>query len=161
MAATSAVQTGIDGELYRNTASWATPTWVAIGLVKNLNYSRKWNRADASARQTKAILQAKTQIGITGSMDVRADPADVGYAALYDAAQLDSASAPDLLVLDGPITQEGARGFRAHLNLDDGQDQNIDGVIYTKFDFDPAWNIGGYPAKAVVTAPSTVTFTQY
>lgn len=161
MAATATVQVGIDAEVYRNTASFSTPTWVAIGLVRDANTSAKWNRADASARQTKAVLQAKTQIAITGQIVVRADPLDAAYRALFDAAMADSTSAPDLLILDGPITQEGANGIRGHMNLDFAQNQGIGDTIYTTFDYDPAWKSDGYPSKVTVAAGSTLTLTQF
>jgi hypothetical protein len=161
MAAESAVQLGLDGEVYRNTGTGGSPTWVAGGLVRNVKATKKWKRADASARATRATLQAKTQIDITGTIEVRADPADAWYAALCDAAEADSSSAIDLMILDGPMSQEGARGVRACMNLDIDQDQNIDGVIYTTFAYDPAWNPDVTPQRVLMGATSLPTFTAY
>lgn len=161
MAEASKVKIAILSKVYRNTGTYGSPTWTEIGLVKDASVSLKWNRADASARQTKAMLQAKTQAVITGSLTVRADDADAGYQALFDAAMAISDSAPDLLILDGPITVEGAKGFRLHANLDYEQDQSIGNVVYTVFSFDPAWNTGGYPSFVEMGASSTPTFTAF
>lgn len=161
MAEVAAVQTGIDAEVFRNTGSDGVPVWTAIGLVRNVTPSAKWNRADASARQTKAVLQAKTQIAISGMIEVRADPADAHYQALFDASMSDSSSAIDLMILDGPLTLEGCKGVRAYMNLDFAQNQNIDGVIYTTFDYDPAWNLNRFPAKVEMGAGSAPTYTQF
>lgn len=161
MAEVAAVQAGIDGEVYRNAGSYGTPTWTAIGLVKNVSPSMKWNRGESSIRATKAILQTKTQIAISGSIEVRADPADAGYQALFDAAMADSTSALDLMILDGPITQEGCKGVRGHMNLDFEQNQSISEVIYTTFAYDPAWHSAGYPSKVEMGATSVPTFTAF
>lgn len=161
MAESSKVKIAVLAKVYRNTGTYGSPTWTEIGLVRDGSISAKWNRSDASARQTKAVLQAKTQMAITGSLVVRADDADAGYQALFDASMAVSDSAPDLLMLDGAITVEGAKGFRFHANLDFEQDQSIGNVIYTTFALDPAWNTGGYPSYAEVGASSTVTYTAF
>lgn len=161
MAETSAVKTGIKAAVYRNAGTYGSPTWTLIGLVRGVTPNAKWNRSDASARQTKAVLQAKTQIAISGSIEVRADDADAGYQALFDAAMADSDSALDLLILDGLISVEGAKGVRAHMNLDFGQNQDIGGVIYTTFDYDPAWHSAGYPSKVEMGASSAPTLTAF
>lgn len=161
MAETAAVQPGINGEVLRNTGAYGSPTWVAGGLVRNVTPSAKWDRGDASIRATRAKLQEKTQIAISGTIEVRADPADAWYQALFDAAMGDSSAAIDLMILDGPITQEGCKGVRGYMNLDFEQNQQITDVIYTTFSYDPAWNSGGYPAKVELGATSTPTFTQF
>lgn len=161
MAEASKVKVGVLSKVYRNTGTYGSPTWAAVDLVRDVTISGKWNRSDASARQTKALLQAKTQIAITGSLTIRSDDADAGYQALYDASMSVSDSAPDLLILDGAITVEGAKGFRFHANLDFEQDQSIGNVLYTTMSIDPAWNAGGYPSYAEVGSGSTVTFTAF
>lgn len=161
MAEASAVQPGILGKVYRNAGTYGSPTWTAIPLVRNVSNGVKWNRADASIRATRAVLQEKTQAALSGSIECRADPADAGYQALFSAAVGDSTAALDLLILDGPLTQEGAKGVRAHMNLDWEQEQNIDGVIYGRFAFDPAWHSAGYPSYVEMGASSTPTITAF
>ena len=161
MGETSQVMPGIKAAVYRNTGTYGSPTWTLIGLVRNVTPSAKWKKSDASARQTRAELQEKTQIGITGQIEVRADPADADYQALFDAAMGDSTDAIDLMILNGLLAVEGAKGVRLHANLDFAENHAIDGVIYTMFDYDPAWNADGYPSKVEVGATSTPTFTAY
>lgn len=161
MAETSAVQVGIAAAVYRNAGSYGSPTWTEITLIKSVTPNVKWTRSDASIRATKALLQAKTQVAITGSIECRADPADAGYQALFTAAMQDSTGAPDLLILDGDIATEGVKGIRAHMNLDFAQNHSIDGVIYTTFDYDPAWNSAGYPSFVEMGATSTPTITAF
>lgn len=107
------------------------------------------------------MLQAKTQIAISGSMEVRADDADAGYQVLFDAAMADSDSALDLLILDGLMAVEGAKGVRAHMNLDFAQNQGAGDVVYTTFDYDPAWHSAGYPSKVEMGASASPTFTAF
>ena len=65
-----------------------------------------------------------------------------------------------MLFLDAAITVEGARGFRAHWNVNlTGQPQEIDGSIYDSFDLKPGWSSDGYPKTVVMGASSTPTFT--
>lgn len=159
MAESSAVQLGIDGEVYRNAGTFGSPTWTAVSLVRNVSSGMVWNMADASIRATAAVLQAKTQVAISGSIEVRADPADAGYQVLFDASR--GRTPADLMILDGPITQEGCKGVRGHMNLNFEQDQNINDVIYTRFAFSPAWHADGYPSYVEMGASSAPTFTQF
>ena len=161
MPEVAAVQVGIAAAVYRNAGTYGIPTWTEITLARNSSLGRKWKYADASIRATKAELQAKTQIQITGQIECRADPADAGYQVLFDAANSDSASAPDMMLLDGDITTEGVKGIRAHLNLDEDEDMNIDGVVYGVFNYNPAWNAAGYPSKVEMGASSVPTYTAY
>jgi len=161
MSEASAVQPGILAKVYRNTGTYGSPTWAAIGLVRNVSPSAKWDRGDASIRATRAKLQEKTQIAISGTIECRADPADAGYQALFDAAMGDSTAAIDLMIIGGPITQEGVKGVRGYMNLDFEDNHSINEVVYTTFAYDPAWNAAGYPAKVEMGAASTPTLTQY
>jgi len=161
MAATSAVQPGILAKVYRNTGSYGSPTWTAVTLARNVASAAKWNRGDASIKATRAVLQEKTQVAITGTIEVRADPADASYSAMFAAAMGDSTSAIDLMIIGGPITQEGVVGVRGVMNLDFEDNHAINEVVYTTFAYDPAWASGGYPSKVVMGATSTPVFTQF
>lgn len=161
MAETSIVKAGINGVVYRNAGSYGTPTWTAITLVRNVSPSIRWDKGDASIRATKAKLSHKTQVAISGTIECRADDADAGYQALFDAAVGGSTAAADLLILDGPVTAEGAKGVRAHMNLDFEQNQAISDVIYTTFAYEPAWHASGYPSYVEMAASSVATITAF
>lgn len=161
MAATSQVKPGIDGALYYNAGSYGSPSWTEITLVRDVTPRRQWDMGEAFSRETKAKLMAKTMIDVGASAVVRADPADTGYQTLYDASN-SSSTLVDVLILDGPITQEGAGGVRFHANVNStGQPQEANGIIYETFDLVPGWSSEGYPSSAAVGAASSVTFAAY
>lgn len=159
MAATSAVKVGVNAKAYRNTGTYGSPTYTAMGLVRNVTFSMPWDMVEAGARETKAKLYAKARTDITVSFDMRADDADAGFNAVADAA-VSQTTLVDIMFLDAPITVEGARGIRAEWNINlTGQPQEIDGSIYDSFDAKPAWSSNGYPKTVVMGASSAPTFT--
>ena len=113
---------------------------------------------DASSRQTKAKLYKKTQIDVGAQVVARADDADAGYQFLYDNHWLDVPQ--DVLVLDGPLTEEGAAGVRFHANVSfAGVSQGAGDVQYGTFDLKPAYSALGVPKVVDVGASSSLTFT--
>lgn len=158
MPAVDNVMVGINGGLYRNTGSYSTPTWVEITAVRDVTPNAPWDMGDASSRGSRAKLSAKTQMDLSVSAVVRANPADAGYSALYDSSI--GTGLLDLLVLNGKLTVEGAKGFRAEWNVSPTtQDQAIGGVIYDTFEMKPGYSSNGAPKTAVVGASSAVTYT--
>lgn len=157
--AASAVKTGVGGKAYRNTASYVTPTWVAMNLVRSVTPSIPWDMVEAGSRETRAKLYAKARADLGVQFDMRADDADTAFNAVADAA-CSPTTLLDLMFLDAAITVEGARGFRAQWNINlTGQPQEIDGVIYDQFEAKPGWTSDGYPKTVVMGASSTPTFT--
>lgn len=159
MAATSAVKVGPGGKAYRNTGTYGSPTWTAMGLVRSVSPSMPWDMVEAGARETRAKLYAKARADLKVSFDMRADDADDAFSAVADAA-VSPTVLLDILFLDGPLTAEGARGFRAAWNINlTGQPQEIDGSIYDQFEAAPGWSSDGYPSTVKMGATSTPTFT--
>lgn len=157
--AAGAVKPGAAGRVYRNSGSYGSPTWVAVNLVKDATPSMPWDMVEAGARETRAKLYAKARADLSVQLVVRADDADTGFNALADAA-VSPTTLLDLLVLDGLISVEGVRGFRAHWNVNlTGQPQDIDNVIYDTFELKPGWNSAGYPSTVIMGATSTPAFT--
>lgn len=158
-AAASAVKLGINAKIYRNTGTYGSPTWTAIDLTRDAQMNLPWDFGDASARATKVKLYAPTQIDFAISCVVRADDADAGYNALWDAAV--GADALDLLILDGPITVEGTRGVRAHFTPSlTGMSQGAGDVEYGNFDLKAAYSSDGNPKCIEVGASSALTATE-
>ena len=161
MSATAGIKQGNRAVVYRNTGTYGSPTWTAVGLVKDDSEASPWDMVEAGARETLAKLYAKTRTDIGNTLVVRADDSDAGYNALADAAESQT-SALDVMILDGPITAEGARGERyTALVNKTGKPKDIDGVIYVTFDLKPTWDSNGYPSKVVMGATSTATFTAF
>lgn len=161
MAAAAGVKVGIKGQMLRNTGTYGSPTWTAIALVRDVTPVRAWDMADASSRETRAKLYAKTMIDVGATAVVRADDVNTGYQALYDASNSPT-SVVDLLILDGPLTTEGSAGVRAEFLVSEtGAPQEAGGVIYSTFDLKPAWTSNGYPSSIDVGASSALTATAF
>lgn len=160
MAAASAVKPGIKGGVYRNTGTYGSPTWTEITLVKDNSGQIVWDFHEAGARQTNVKLYAKGRVDIPHTLVVRADDADAGYGALADAA-VSQTAVVDLLIIDGKITTEGARGVRGEWLVNISKDEQIDGVIYPSFEIKPTWSANGYPKSVVMGASSTPTLTAF
>jgi len=158
--ATSGVKTGIGGRAYRNTGTYGTPVWTAANIVRDATVTPPWDYGDASARFTRAKQYGKTQMDLGIQLVCRADDADAGYGAFVDAA-VSPTTLLDMLILDGAITTEGCRGFRAHwLFSISGQPQAAGDVIYSTFDLKPGVDPGGnVPQSVVMGAASAPTFT--
>lgn len=161
MAAAAGVKVGIKGALMRNTGTYGSPTWAAVALVRDVTPVRAWDTADASARESRAKLYAKTMIEVGATAVVRADDVNTGYQALYDASNSPS-SVVDLLIIDGPLTTEGSAGVRAEFLVSEtGAPQEAGGVIYATFDLKPAWTSNGYPSSVDVGSTSALTLTAF
>lgn len=161
MAAVAGVKVGIEGAVYRNTGTYGSPTWTEVTLVRDVDPKFPWDMGDASSRETRAKLYAKTMIDIAVSLTVRADDANTGYQALFDAA-MSPTTVLDMLVLDGPLTAEGSMGVRSHFNASEtGQSQGASDVIYTTFELKPGWSSEGYPSKIEVGSASALTATAF
>ena len=161
MAATSSVKPGIAAKVYRNTGTYGSPTWTAMNLARSVNDNSKWDTADASSREGRARLYAKTQVDLPHDIEMRADNADTGYVAMY-AAWASATAVVDLLILDGPITDEGAMGIRAEFIVcGRPQNQGAGDVIYTTFPLMPTWTSNGVPKSVVMGAASAPGFTSF
>lgn len=162
MAATSAIKPSPAAKAYRNTGSYGTPTWTAMGLVKDVTLSLPWDMVEAGARETRSKLYCKARVDPGVQMTMRADDADAAFVAVADAA-MSPTTLLDLMFLDAAITVEGARGMRAEWNISlSGQPQEIDGTaIYDTFDLKPGWSSNGYPKWVTMGAASAPTFTAF
>jgi hypothetical protein len=158
-AASTAAKVGVRAKAYRNTGTYGSPTWAAMGLVKDATPSMPWDWVESGARETNAKLYAKARADLGVSFTMRADDADTAYNAIADAAMSQTAVV-DILFLNAAITVEGCRGFRSEwlINLT-GEPQEIDGSIYDSFDAKPTWTSNGFPKTVVMGASSTPTLT--
>lgn len=157
-AASTAAKVGVRAKAYRNTGTYGSPTWTAMGLVKDVTPSMPWDMVESGARETNAKLYAKARADLGVSMTMRADDADAAFNAVADTSMSQTAVL-DILFLNAPITVEGCRGFRAEwlINMT-GEPQEIDGSIYDSFDCKPTWTSNGFPKTVVMGASSAPTF---
>lgn len=162
MAGTPGVKPAVKAVTYRNAGTYASPTWTALPLIMDENFGKPWDFADAFTRQSRVKMYGPTQVDFQITAKIRCDDVDAGYAALETAAV--SGATLDLLILDGPLTAEGARGARASFHVSHtGQDQAIGNNLYSEYEFKPgyAYNSGVLqtPTAVVVGASSTITET--
>lgn len=106
------VKFGFRCRLFRNTATWASPVWSALNVVRETTLGLTDEEWDASTRaalgwdQTEPTTRKAT---IEGSCIWT--PADTGLIALRDAYL--NRTALDLAALDGAASGEGSQGLRA------------------------------------------------
>lgn len=162
MAASQQSLPGILGGAYRNTGTYGSPTWTEQTSVKSGTVApAMWEFGDASKRKTRAKLYQKTQVDLSSSLMMHADPAAADYIAFFAAAQSPSVVL-DLLLLNSKITTEGSTGLRAEFQVSmQAENQEIDGVIYDTFDLKPVDSANGVPSSVVMGTASAPTITAY
>jgi hypothetical protein len=160
--ATGGVKPGIAAVGYRNTGTYGSPTWAAASIIRDATPAFPWDMVDASSRATRAKLYGKSQVDLGIQLVCRADDADTAYQAFVDAA-FSATAIIDMLILDGPITREGARGVRAHWLFSlTGQPQGAGDMVYSTFDLKPGVDpSGNVPASVSMGASSTPAFTSF
>jgi hypothetical protein len=101
---------GRQGKVYRNTGTWASPTWSEVTGLKDLARSGEWGEADAATRDSVFNLTLLTILDtvITG---VLVKGANSNYNAIRSA--FENGTPIELAIMDGPITTAGNRGLRA------------------------------------------------
>jgi len=103
---------GMQAKLYRNTATYETPTWALVPNVKDLTLNLEKGQADVTTRANsgwKASIGTLKDGGI--EFEMVWDTADEGFTAIRDAYLNDTAL--ELAVMDGDITVAGSQGLRA------------------------------------------------
>jgi hypothetical protein len=159
MSAEAKDKPGVKCVAYRNTGTYGTPTWTPLTCIKDANVAKPWDLSEASVRATRVKLYAPAQVDFAVSITVKCDNVDTGYKALN--AKTVDATVLDMLILDGPLTDEGAEGVRAHWHVSDtGQDQSIGvGATYKTLDLKPGFSTEGWPMAVAVGAASAITMT--
>jgi hypothetical protein len=110
------VKIGLEGKLFRNTATYEAPTWVEMKNVKDLTLSVEAGEADATTRGNngwKATLATLKDGSI--EFDMVWDTADAGFTAVRTAF---FSNAPiEFAVLDGNVATAGTQGLRASMAI--------------------------------------------
>jgi hypothetical protein len=107
---------GMNCKLYRNTNTYASPTWVILGNVKDVNFSLEKGEADVTTRANNG-WRATAGTLKDGSIEFEMiwAPGDAGFTAIQTAF-LNNTSI-EFLVLDGPVATEGSQGLRALMQV--------------------------------------------
>lgn len=105
-----AVLKGIDCKVYRNSATYASPTWSLVNPVIEVTVNLENSAFDASNRVNNYRLQLPALTDISVDIRMHKDKADTDFEALEDAAQ--GRTTIDLLILDGVNTLDASDGWR-------------------------------------------------
>lgn len=106
------IKLGMDGKLYRNTATYETPTWAEMPNVKDVTLNLEKGEADVTTRANEGWRATAATLK-EGSVEFEMawDPVDAGFTAIKDAWF--NGTAIELAVMDGDITVVGTQGLRA------------------------------------------------
>lgn len=143
------VPLGLEAKFYRNTASYAEPTWNEITHVKDLTLNLEKGETDISVRNTTWRLRRGTLKDANIEFTLQDNKTNSDAQADIDAfrdAFLNNTSI-ECLVLDGPLTESGAEGLRASMevfnftrneNLEEALMYNVT-IRPTESSNNPAW----------------------
>ncbi|MGH7143117.1 MAG: phage tail tube protein [Planctomycetota bacterium] len=110
------IKLGLDAKLYRNTGTYAAPTWVEIANVKDVTLNLEAGEADVTTRANagwKATLATLKDASV--EFDMVWDTGDAGFTALKDA--FFNNGAIEVAAMDGDITATGSQGLRATMSV--------------------------------------------
>ena len=142
---------GNAGILYRNTASYATPTWTAVPVARDVTRSMKAGEADASSRGSRYKLTLAALIEISIEADLIYDPANGAYDAFLAAAIANPPTIMDFADADGAIATTGTRYLRFLGQVFDlGLGQPLEDAMTNTFMTKPAPNASANPAFVTV-----------
>lgn len=103
---------GLDCKLYWDEeASYASPTWNEIDIVKDATLNMEKTESDVSIRATSWGLMAGKQKIASVDFQILWDPESAVFAALNDAFLNDTGI--NMAVMDGDIETPGKQGLRA------------------------------------------------
>ena len=114
-----AIRLGLNAKLYRNTGSYASPTWNEIGNVKDVTLNLESAEADVTVRANngwRATVPTLKDASIEFEMVWDTDDED--FEAVRD-AYLNNTTL-EVLALDGPVSGAGStgnQGLRAVCNV--------------------------------------------
>lgn len=113
---------GTTAQLYRNTGSWGSPTWVAQ-KVRDLKFTDKPAAMfDSSDRSISINTKIPTRVEWALEFEFIWDASDTGLAAIVTAAQ--AGTGVELLVTDDAVATTGTKGLRAEWCFESGWDND-------------------------------------
>lgn len=105
-------QLGLDCRLYYNTGTYASPTWVEITNVRDVELNLTRGKADLSTRGSNGYKEYRGQLKDASiTFDLVYKRGDATTQAIFEA--FDEDTLLDIAVLDGDIETTGTEGLRA------------------------------------------------
>lgn len=157
MAAAAGAHLGINAVLYRNTGSFGSPVWSPCQLISSSTTAPKWDKGEGSVRGSRVKQYAKTLADVTINPKMRVDYADANFAAFWVAANNDNVL--NLLILNAPITVEGARGYWLDMQVGANvENQDLTVVEFQEFELFP-YVTSNQQSYVIMAANNTPTST--
>ena len=111
-----ATRLGMDAKLYRNTGTYATPTWVEVSNVKDVTLNLEKGEADVT---TRANAGWRATVGTLKDASIEFqmvwDTVDAGFDAIRQA--FFNNTPLEFAVMDGDITDPDSEGLRATFDI--------------------------------------------
>lgn len=153
-----AAKKGYKRTIYRETGgTFATPTWNLVDNVKDVSWALPKDSLEATRRASGALKESEPGRGdfsITGMIMV--DESDSDFTAFETAWLADSLL--DIMILDGPNSTNGSRGYRMEMKLHEfSEDTADDGILYRNFVLKPC--ISSNAKQSVVVSSGAPVFT--
>ena len=109
-----AVVLGMNAKLYRNTGTYASPTWEEIDNVRDVTLSLETGEADVTTRAAAGWRQSISTLRDAGlEFELLWDSGGEHFEAVKDAYM--AGSNIEFLVLDGDSATSGSQGLRAEM----------------------------------------------
>ena len=110
------IKLGMDGKLYRNTATYETPTWAEMTNVKDVTLNLEAGEADVTTRANQGWrATAPTLRECTAEFEMLWKPGDAGFDAVKTAFL--TAGTIALAVLTGDKVTSGTEGPRGDFSI--------------------------------------------
>ena len=152
-----AVKKGYTAKLYRNSGSYASPTWVEVENIIDLNFPHNFERLEAFTRGSGGVMEAEPgAMNLAFTFKIRSDESDTDFTALETAYE--GRSLIDFMILDGSSSTNGSRGYRYEGKIFSfGEDQALGNILYRDVSVEPC--ISSNAKKSVVVTSGAPVFT--
>lgn len=140
-----------NAKFYRNTGTYATPTWDLIGNVKDLTLSLEKDETDVTTRASggwKEFVDGMKDATIEFGM--LWDTGDADFTAIKDA--FTGNTAIEVLVLDGLVATTGSQGLRVTCMVKSfTRNENLGEALMVDVSLRPVKNSNAAPAWYTAT----------
>jgi len=151
MPGTRKTRIGLDGAIYRNSGTFASPTWGELTHVNDLSLTLETNEVDASDRSSAWETVEKGLQKATIEFDYMYFEGDTLWATLLD-DWLDRDNPVEFAVMDGDITTSGEDGWRITTHvMSVSETQEKEGALKLEVTLRPAPNSDGNPQQYTVS----------
>lgn len=107
---------GLNAKKYRNTGTFASPTWVEFKNVVDLDVGDEMDEAETTSRASGGFKESEPTIrSVDLEFQMVNKPADADLLAVRTAYA--ARTSIDIVALDGPIADPGSHGVRARYKV--------------------------------------------